>query len=244
MKKQLSVFMLIVRSSIWKVLLILGAMVLSQVLLFFIMGAGEEAYLLNALQRIPLNVVVLIGFSLQFLALAIPLSDRGGRMNNLILRLGLSEKQIFWLQVLFNIAVYCLFFLVQALTMLLLCLIYDWVTPGDLDPFAVFATSYQYPFFHAFFPLHNVVGWLTNLVMVLGLGICTAALPVRQRHRLNSLCSILMNTFAVMYYCNIIIDGYQFEYSYFGVVMIFVFILVTISLYGVLTMEVDDDGKT
>lgn len=244
MKKHLSVFMLLVRTSIWKVLLILGAMAASQVLLFFALGAGEEAYLLDALERVPFFVVVFVGLLLLTGALCFPLSDRGGRMNNLILRLGLSEKRIFWLQVLFNALVYSLFIMTQALTMLLLCRIYDWVTPGTMDPMAIFVTSYQYPLFHFFFPLNNVLGWLTNFILVIGLSICTAACPVRQRHRFNSSCTAMMSVFAAVYYCGVINKGDHLGYSGFAYIFIITLILVSICLFGVMTLEVDDDGKT
>ena len=95
MKKHISVFQLMIRSSIWKILLILGAMAVSQVVLFFAMGAGEETYLLDALKRVPSSAVVLLGLALLSSSLAIPLSDRGGRMNNLILRLGCRKSGSF-----------------------------------------------------------------------------------------------------------------------------------------------------
>lgn len=244
MKKHISVFKLLVRSSIRKVLLILGAMSASQVLLFFLLGAGEEAYLLDALNRVPSFIVVSIGLVLLTMSLCMPTSDRGGRMNNLILRLGLTEQRIFWLQVLCNIPVYCLFIMVQALTMLLLCQIYDWVTPGTMDPMAVFVASYQHPLFHSFFPLNDIVGWLTNLCRVLGLSICTAAYPVRQRHRFNSVCTWLMTSWSIIFYWNTITEGEYLGYAGFLFLLVTTIILVPISLYGVLTMEVDDDGKT
>lgn len=243
MKKHISIFNLMVRSSIWKVLLIFGAMAVSQVILFFVMGAGEEVYLLDALKRIPSSVVVGVGLFLITLALCIPLSDQGGRMNNLILRLGLSEKEIFWLHVLFCAMAYSLFIMAQALIMVLLCLIHDWVTPGDMDPMAVFVTSYQHPLFHRFFPLHDLVGWANHLLLVAGLSICTAAQPIKQRHRYNSICTAIMLVFAVSHFSSL--DA--FDHLHFSQIVLPFFVticVVPICLYGVLTMEVDDDGKT
>lgn len=243
MKKHISVFQLMIRSSIWKILLILGAMAVSQVVLFFAMGAGEETYLLDALERVPFSAVVLLGLALLSSALAIPLSDRGGRMNNLILRLGLPEKRIFWLQVVFNAMAYGLFIITQGLIMVLLCLIHDWITPGDMDPMAVFVTSYQHPLFHRFFPLHDVLEWINHLILIAGLSICTAAYPMRQRHRFNSFCSTVMLVFAVNYYCSLD-AGAHLEGSKLMLTVILTLCVVTVCLFGVLSMEVDEYGKT
>ena len=243
MKKRISVFNLMVRASIWKILLILLAMAASQVILFFALGAGVEAYLLDALERIPSSAVVTVGLFLITLALCIPFSDRGGRMNNLILRLGLSEKEIFWIHVLFCAAVYCLFIMAQALIMLLLCLIHDWVTPGDMDPMAVFVTSYQHPLFHRFFPLHDPIAWLNQLVLVAGLSICTAAYPLKQRHRYNSICTAIMLVFAVTHFSSLDM-GDHLNYSQIAIPFLMLICVVPICLYGVMNMEVDDYGKT
>lgn len=243
MKKHISVFNLMTRVSLRKILLILLAMAVSQVILFFVMGAGEETYLLDALQRIPSSVVVYIGLFLMLLALCTPLSDRGGRMNNLILRLGLSEKNIYWLHVLFCAMAYWLFIMAQALIMILLCLIHDWVTPGDMDPMAVFVTSYQHPLFHRFFPLHDLIGWVNHLLLVAGLSICTAAQPIKQRHRYNSICTAIMLVFAVNHFSSL--DAFDHLHFFQIVLTFFVMIcVVPICLYGVLSMEVDDYGKT
>ena len=243
MKKHISVFNLMVRSSIWKVLLILGAMAVSQVILFFAMGAGEEAYLLDALKRIPSQAVVYIGLILMLFALCLPLSDRGGRMNNLILRLGLPEKEIFWLHVLFCAVAYWLFIMTQALIMVLLCLIHDWVTPGDMDPMAVFVTSYQHPLFHRFFPLHDWIGWVNHLLIVIGLSICTAAQTIKQRHRYNSICTSIMIVFAAIHFSSLD-TGDHLHFSQIVLPFFVTICVVSVCLYGVLTMEVDDDGKT
>ena len=243
MKKHISVFNLMARVSLRKIFLILLAMIATQVILFFMMGAGEEACLLDALERIPSSAVVFFGLILVSAALSIPFADRGGRMNNLILRLGLSEKEIFWIHVLFCAISYCLFILVQALTMILLSLIYDWVTPGTMDPITVFVTSYQHPLFHRFFPLHDLVGWANHLLLVTGLSICTAAYPIKQRHRYNSISTTIMLVFAANHYTSLDmgdhLNGSQIAFPIFMLLCV-----LPICLYGVLSMEVDDYGKT
>lgn len=243
MKKHLSVFALIVHTGIRKVLLVLGAMVVSQVVLFFAVGAGEEAYLLNALERIPSTAVVVAGLFLITRSLIAPLSDHGGRMNNLLLRLGLPEQHIYWLQVLFNFFAYSLFVIGQALIMVLLCFLHDWVTPGVMDPMAVFVTTYQHPLFHRVFPLHDLAGWLCNFLLVSGLSICTAAFPMKQRHRKNSLCSIIMLVYASTHFTSLD-TGTHLDWSQFYVSLIVLIFLLPVCLCGVLSLEVDDDGKT
>ena len=242
MKKQLSILMLLVRSTVCKALLIFAAMTVSQIILFFVFGAAEELYLLNALNRIPSIYVVVAGLWLIYFVLSSALKDKGGRMNNLILRLGISEKRIYWIHVVCNTLVFGLFFMVQGLVYLLLCGIYDWVTPGTLDPMTVFVTSYQHSLFHRFFPLNNVVAWLTNMVLVFGLSICTAAVPVRQRRRYSSTSSYCLMVYASSLLFTYI-GGEHLGYSSFGTTFLVVLFCAFISLWGVLTLEVDDYGK-
>ena len=241
MKRYVSVFMLMVRMSIWKVLLTLFAMAAVQVGLFFITGAGEQQYLLDALNRIPFTIVILISLSVLCFALVTPWGDRGGRMNNLILRLGVPEKHIFWLQVLFFFLVFWMFILVQGLIMILLCFIFDWVTPGQLDPMAIFVTSYQHPVFHRFFPLHDLMAWTDLLLLVTGLSICNAAFPMRQRHRRGSMCTTVMLIYGMTQFASI--DNIHLSGASMTVSLFVVMCVVPVCLYGVLTMEVDDDGK-
>ena len=242
MKKHISIFMLMVRTSIWKVLLILLGLVTTQVVLFLVLGAGQEPYLLDALERLP-YFPLWISFFLVSCALYMPLSDRGGRMNNLILRLGLSEKRIFWIQVLVNALVYLLFLGTQAMIMLLLCAIYNWMTPGKMDLMTIFVTSYQHPMFHRVFPLHDLVGWGNLLVLVAGLSICTAASPIRQRHRFNSLSTTIMTAFAAFHFCSPMDLSDHLDFSEFILPVIFTICLVPVCLMGVLSMEVDESGK-
>ena len=243
MKKQISVFQLMVRTSLWKVLLIMLGLLATQFVLFFVLGAGEEQYLLDVLERLPYWPIG-IGLYLISAALYIPLSDRGGRMNNLILRLGLSEKQIYWIQVLFNALVYTMFLVAQAMTMILLCLIHDWVTPGTMDPMSILVTSYQHPVFHRLFPLHDLVSWFNLLVLVTGMSICTAAYPMRQRHRFGSVCTVFMVAYASSYFCSLPDLSDHLYVTEFLLPLLFTICVCAVSLGGVYTMEVDDYGKT
>lgn len=241
MKRYVSVFMLMVRMSFGKILMTLFAMVAVQVGLFFITGAGEKQYLLDALNRIPFTIVVLISLSVLCFALVTPWGDRGGRMNNLILRLGVPEKHIFWLQVLFFFLVFWMFIMVQGFIMILLCFIFDWVTPGQLDPMAIFVTSYQHPVFHRFFPLHDLMAWTDLLLLVTGLSICNAAFPIRQRHRRGSMCTTVMLIYGMTQFASI--DNIHLSGASMTVSLFVVMCVVPVCLYGVLNMEVDDDGK-
>lgn len=241
MKRYVSVFMLMIRMSIWKVLLTFFAMAAVQVGLFFTTGAGEQQYLLDALNRIPFTAVIDLAFGVLCFSLVTPWGDRGGRMNNLILRLGVPEKHIYWLQVLFFFLAFWMFIMVQGLIMVLLCCIHGWITPGQLDPMAIFVTSYQHPVFHRFFPLHDLMAWADHMLLVLGLSICSAAFPMRQRHRRGSLSFIVMLFYAMTQFAsmdNSHLSGASMMMSFFVVICV-----VPVCLNGILSMEVDDDGK-
>lgn len=242
MRKYLSLFNLYARVNFWKVFWLFMAMTVAEIVLFFTHGAAEEAYLYDALMRIPTVAVIRMGAWVLYSVLIASMTDKGGRMNNLILRLGISEKTVYWIHVVYNTLIVTLFFLLQGLVYLLYCGIYAYVTPGELDPMSVFAAAYQHPVFHRFFPLHNVVTWMENVILILGFGICTAANPVRARRKMLNINSFILFVFAVT---TLTVSNTNYlGYESLVFVMPFTLFCVFFSLWGVLSLEVDDYGKT
>lgn len=242
MKKQLSVFMLIVRYSVYPVLTVLGAMVLVQVGMFYCLGAGEST-LSDALSEIPVMPVVCSALVVLSIILCRALCDKGGRLNNLVLRLGTSEKLIYLWQAVYNTMVFGLFFMAEALTLLLLSFLYASANPGTVEPIDLLVTAYRNPMFHTFFPLENFIGWFGNGVLILGLGVCCAAFPMRQRHRKLSMSTWFMVA-AVIGYLFLQEEGANPLLGENLILpLIAAFFCMMMALAGVLMMEVEDDGK-
>lgn len=238
MKKHISILMLLCRSSIYPVLLVLAGMAVSETALFYTLGR-EEASLLDALSEVPFAVIAGIAIILTAVFLSRALCDRGGKLNNTIQRLGISEKGVFAWQVFYNILVFILLFTVQALVMVMLSLYYIHENPDLVNQHTLFVTAYQHPHFHTFFPLENLLGWLCNGLLIAGLGICTAAYPFRQRHGMRSISTVMMVLLALFY---LFLQGEESHLDMDTIVYIAIgsIILIFSSLAGVLSTEVDD----
>ena len=197
-KKVISVCMLIVRCNIYPVLAVLGGMVLAETVAFFFLGLGEEN-LYRALSEVPFQAIFSVTLILLSAILIRTLCDRGGKLNNTMQRLQISETAVFWLQAGYNILVFSLLFMVQALVFIGVCVWYAQVHPALANHQSVFIAAYDHPLFHCVFPLDNVLCWVCLVLLIVGLGICSAAYPFRQRRGRRSITTFLMMLLVFFY---------------------------------------------
>lgn len=194
MRRHIPIFMMFVRSSLYRVLLILAGMVLAESFLFFLTikeylevearnPAG--AYALNRLiQDSKIVWVFLVSFLLITLVLCLVGCDFNGKLEYTVQRLGISPIGIFFWQAGCNALMYVLFWLAQLYTVFGFCMYYlqaadpSWVTGQTL-----FLEFHRSGFLFTLLPLENIAGWLLNVVTVLCLGIVTARVPHCQRRK-------------------------------------------------------------
>lgn len=164
MKKVLSVWMLIVRSSIYKVLLILGILVGFQVgafaLLTFMMP-----------DRYNYGMIIttsIIGFLCAGLAMSVVLStvltSKKGKMVYTLQRLRISEEEVFLLQAAVNWMMFVLLLLVQAVVILGITAIDTHLHMSSHVGLSVFITAQRNPMMRAILPYGD---WLSILATVL-----------------------------------------------------------------------------
>lgn len=234
MKKYLSVCMLFVRSSIYGVLGLLLGSGIGQAVLFAM--DGLDASSLNwALAGTPPYASIVITLGLLCGMLNGPFCDKGGRMNNTLQRLSISEKQIFWMQALSNALMITLFFLFQGLMFVLLSFWYD----PEVSLLEVLVVSYQNPLFHCFFPLDNWLVMVTNAAMIAGLAICCAAYPMRQRHGRQSITTFLM-ILVFGFYLFLQKEEDHLHSGYCILAICVTLYCIASALVGTMTLEVDD----
>lgn len=241
MKKYLSAAMLVIRYSLYPVLWILGLMVLGEVGMFLFSGGLGESNLYRAVQDISAHYFFYGALVLTSIVLSRALCDKGGRMNNTILRLSLSEKQLFGIQAAYNTFVYLLLFLIQGLVFILLSLWYSSVHPEAMNQQTIFVTAYQHWMFHTFFPLDNLFVKMMMGFLAMALGICTAAYPMRQRHGKRSFSTVFMVLFALFYFY-LQCEGNHLDYSALVYTLCPGIFCIVSALVGTLTMEVDENG--
>lgn len=234
MKKYVSVFMLFVRSSIYGVLGLLLGMGIGQAIIFAFDGL-KASNLEWALSQQPSFSGIVITLGLLCGMLNSPFCDRGGRMNNTLQRLNISEKQVFWMQAAANGLMIMLFFLFQGLMFVLFCFWYD----PEVDFLTILVVAYDNPLFHTFFPLGNWMVVLTNLIVIAGLAICCAAYPMRQRHNKQSITTFLM-LLVSFFYLYLQKEGDHLEVGYCILIMLASTYCITVALCGTMSLEVDD----
>lgn len=194
MKRHVSVFMLFVRGSVYKVLVVLAAMVLAEsVLVFAVLKDWLEAEAQNALDTYALNSLVteseivwvfFAAFLLITLILCLFGCDRNGKLEYTIQRLGISPISIFFWQAACNALMYVLLWLVQLYAAFGFGLYYlkvadpSWVTNQTL-----FLEFHRSDFLFSLLPMENGGCYVLNIIMVLCLGIVTARVPHCQRKK-------------------------------------------------------------
>ncbi len=185
-KKHLSVFMLMARNTIYK---ILG--------LFVLMAAVEGSLVYSRLKQgdtgdsFNLELVIseshiLWVFGIGFVLITIMLSMTGcefsSKLGYILKRLSISERWIFFWQSIYNTICYLLFWMVQILIVFGLCNLYVKMAPeGYVTNQTVFLAFYRSDFLHSLMPMEDIAYWVRNMIIVVALGICSAHYPMVQR---------------------------------------------------------------
>lgn len=190
MKKNLTVFILIVRNSFWRILLVLLTMCLIDGLMFF-----TDVDLLHgwsiSLEELLKDKPFLMGFMIALLWITNILTLFGsGRVNKefyTLKRLQLSESQIWFLQAIHHALCYLLLLIAEIAFLLFLGRYYvttsTYQVSGPISVLQGFSTNHL---LYNLIPYHNLLRWFRNLVMVVGLGITSATEPVANRRGIST----------------------------------------------------------
>lgn len=184
MRKNLSIFMLAVRFTIYKVMGLLAVMSGVQTGLFLWAMKRRPGETLTMLLR---ESLVVWTAAAGFIVLCVLLCRRGKNSGGVksvytMRRLSVSEVTVTAWQAVQNSLMCLMFWLWEALTVLGLCLIYVNRAPeASFGPQTVFLTWYKMDFLHRLIPLADISGWVRNGVLVLGTGICSAIYSYHER---------------------------------------------------------------
>lgn len=179
MKKHISVLALLMRGTIWKfiVLLILGT-----VAEYFFVSMSFGAAAEHAVGSLPVKLVFCACFLLLSVLLWSAGSDMGAKPSYTIRRLRIDERLVFAWQALWNSCAYFILWAWQAAVAVWLAQLSLAQLPAEqAGPQALMLAFYRADFLHALIPLLDSSVWTRNALMVLGLGLTGALLPLRQR---------------------------------------------------------------
>lgn len=186
MKQHGSVFMLFVRSSFYKVLLLLLAMIAAEGIWFYktIQGMLEKNQTEGNFPVMTPEVVFEEAHLMVFFALAVIIltailayvgRSTSGHQEYTWYRLSITPKSIFLWQTLYNCCCFLLLWFVQAAFAVGLCLYYvKTADAGAVTHQSLFLAFYREPFLHGLIPLQHIWYWVRNVLLFCSLGFAVA----------------------------------------------------------------------
>ncbi|MCI5753581.1 MAG: hypothetical protein MR033_02960 [Clostridiales bacterium] len=198
MKKHLSVFMLVARAGVYRLLALFILMTAAECALFRI--GLHSSGLEHAVRASGTAIVFCVSFLLVTLLLCSSGCSFSSQPGYTLRRLSVSERSVFLWQAGYNAMTYLILWGVQVLAAFLLCRIYVSANPDSTSGQTVFLAFYRNAFLHSLLPLEETGRWVSNTALALGLGVCTAAIPFWQRRRKKKLAPVLMVLMAVLFF--------------------------------------------
>lgn len=170
----LALWALLAGSSIYKILGVLALTACAEALLFYgrIRGAGDSGVeyqtLAAAVEGSHISMVFLAALGLMYLLLIRTERRMESKSGGTMRRLRLSQREVFWIQTIYNGACLILLFGVQ----IWLCI---WMTgvygrgaqEAQAPPQRLFLAFYRIDFLHCLLPMAETVKWVRNLLLVL-----------------------------------------------------------------------------
>ncbi len=188
MKKYLSVFEMIARSSIYKVLGCIVVMTVIEFIAFYkefqeLIGFTANGVFLEELIDDDLfQVIFMATYVLITGILVLQGTNMGSVQSYTLQRLRIKEKSVFRLQCIYNMMAYVLLWGAQLVILLLFTGYYvknqSWIEVSDQTVFLAYYRNY---FIHSILPLEDIPGWFTLAFLICGTGIAAAAFTWRQR---------------------------------------------------------------
>lgn len=181
MKKYLSVFMLLARSTIYRLCALLVAMAATEGVLFWF-AMQKNTTLENTFAQSRIYWACAIFFVLFTAMLAMTGCEHGAKTGYTLRRLKISERSVFICQSAYNTICYFIFWTVQVF--IILGLFHYYTTAADItfvSSQSIFLAFYRNGFLHSLLPLEEVSRYVRNGILILCLGITSAYYPVRQR---------------------------------------------------------------
>ena len=180
MKKHSSVFMLMARSTIYRVLGLLVLMAASEAGLFWLrlqQGVIDKNFSLEAVIQESRLSWACAAF---FLFVNAILSWGSYTISNTYTstRLSVSKRAVYFWQCLYNTLCYLLFWMVQILIAIGLCRAYEAMAPAEfVSNQTTFLAFYRSNFLHSFLPFEDTGLWVRNILLIVALGICSSRYP-------------------------------------------------------------------
>lgn len=180
MKKHISVFMLIVRYSLYRILGLLAVMAAVETGLFWMAlsrGMSKEGY---GLEYVIDKSHIVIVFFVAFVIMDIFLISFTGyekieTHRYTLMRLSVTRKELYFLQSIYNMLCYILFWAVQVFIVMMLGYLYMENAPVEyVTGQTIFMAFYRNGFLHSLLPFEDWPYWIRNILICAALGLRSA----------------------------------------------------------------------
>ena len=179
MKRYLSIFMLLSRSVLYKLVAVFFGTAALHTAVYFVL-LGSQRNIEAIFNHWGMKTIFGVGLFLTTAMLVSTLTQSGSKLDYTIRRLRIGKGGLCLCQSVFNVACLLMFWAVEILVALLLCRL--WVnTMGAESHQTVYLAFYRSELLHSLLPLDDMSRWVRNFVVFICLGICSACAPVIQR---------------------------------------------------------------
>ncbi len=256
MRNYLSVFSLFIKRSFGKIFSLLLLLMSGQSIWFihrlsseniiqneYMSGEGMN-YLLGIEKILEADRFLIglmaVGFILLTLLLCITGCEFSDKQGYTLRRLKITEKKVFICQSIYGAVVYGIFIMLQAVLFCVFCLIYVGFATGHENAFgglisnqSVFLAFYRSDILHALMPLEDILKHISNLTMIISLGMSTASVSYFMRRK-----KLFIETFILI---PVILLNFASDWTEMTYDMII--IGVSVFIVGILITRISSEGQ-
>ena len=187
MKRYVSVFEMIVRSSIYKVLAVLALMVIVEVIMLIFAWIQPIVTLQPNIEEWVERSRIMFPFLAAYWLITKVLASSGTNVGSMqaytLQRLRIPEKKVYLLQCIYNMFCYTLLWRIQLLILLVVAEVYMKHKTGVLlTNQTVFLAFCRNDFMHSILPLEDIFGWFTLVFYIVMTGFLAANYARSQRN--------------------------------------------------------------
>ena len=184
MKRYLSVFEMIARSSIYNVLLVLIGMAAVQVIPFYLkVSEGWIHSFESYINESSFDISFKMAYVLITILVILPGMNLGSVQGYTLQRLRIKERRVFCMQALYNFFAYVLLWGMELFVLLVCAMIHNQELADDglWNNQTLFLAFYKNEFMHTILPLEDALGWFAIITIVITSGLVSAEFTRRQR---------------------------------------------------------------
>ena len=162
MKRYLSMFEMIARSSIYKVLFVISGMILAEAVCFyFSMQNASGRNFTEYIDQSQYSLIFKIAYILITIVIVLPGMNLGSTQSYTLQRLRIKENRIYWLQAMYNFLTYVLLWGTQLVMILASALVFQKNLPKGITwgNQTLFLEFYRSAFMHSILPLEDGPSW-------------------------------------------------------------------------------------